>query len=121
MKHGTHELLQFFAYAHLPPHLQEVSKPFCELAQNLLSLGESEFRARAAELIAERETAWQGEPLVNCEEAMAGQKLHEAWKRSKSSEFFEPSTERVRDKVLRLVLEAKDCAVRAVLYQAPGQ
>lgn len=25
-------ILQFFKYEHLPEHLQEVSKPFCELA-----------------------------------------------------------------------------------------
>lgn len=25
-------ILQFFTYQHLPTHLQEVSKPFCELA-----------------------------------------------------------------------------------------
>lgn len=25
-------IAQFFAYEHLPPHLQEVSKPFAELA-----------------------------------------------------------------------------------------
>ena len=25
-------ILQFFIYQHLPTHLQEVSKPFCELA-----------------------------------------------------------------------------------------
>lgn len=25
-------IMQFFAYAHLPPKLQEVSKPFCDLA-----------------------------------------------------------------------------------------
>lgn len=25
-------VLQFFAYAHLPPHLQEVSSAFCDLA-----------------------------------------------------------------------------------------
>ena len=28
----TDYLLQFFAYSHLPPHLQAVSKPFCDLA-----------------------------------------------------------------------------------------
>jgi hypothetical protein len=28
-------LLQFFAYAHLPPHLQDVSRPFSELAHRL--------------------------------------------------------------------------------------
>lgn len=29
-------LLQFFAYEHLPPHLQTVSKPFCELAHAIV-------------------------------------------------------------------------------------
>ena len=29
------DLLRFFAYEHLPPKLQEVSKPFCELAHLL--------------------------------------------------------------------------------------
>lgn len=28
-------LLRFFKYEHLPEHLQEVSKPFCELAEQL--------------------------------------------------------------------------------------
>jgi len=26
-------IMQFFAYAHLPPHLQAISKPFGELAE----------------------------------------------------------------------------------------
>lgn len=30
------ELLQFFAYAHLPEHLQVISKPFGELAQHMV-------------------------------------------------------------------------------------
>lgn len=25
-------ILQFFAYEHLPPHLQEISRPFCDTA-----------------------------------------------------------------------------------------
>ena len=29
-------ILQFFAYAHLPPHLQAVSKPFGDLAYALV-------------------------------------------------------------------------------------
>lgn len=29
-------ILQFFAYAHLPPHLQAVSKPFGDLAQQIV-------------------------------------------------------------------------------------
>jgi hypothetical protein len=61
----TEPLLQFFAYAHLPPHLQEVSKPFAELTNHILTLPRNP----------ERTTA------------------------------------------LRKLLEAKDCAVRAVLYK----
>ncbi|HET9893211.1 MAG TPA: hypothetical protein VFQ42_22225 [Mycobacterium sp.] len=33
-------ILQFFAYEHLPPHLQAVSKPFCELARIIVANGE---------------------------------------------------------------------------------
>ncbi len=29
----TPPIMRYFEYAHLPPKLQEVSKPFCELAQ----------------------------------------------------------------------------------------
>lgn len=30
-------ILQFFAYAHLPAHLQEVSRPFGEMAERIVS------------------------------------------------------------------------------------
>lgn len=33
---GPEHIMQFFAYAHLPPHLQEVSKPFCDLARRIV-------------------------------------------------------------------------------------
>lgn len=29
-------ILQFFSYAHLPAHLQAVSKPFCDLADGIV-------------------------------------------------------------------------------------
>ena len=29
-------ILQFFAYGHLPPHLAQVSKPFCDLAHAIV-------------------------------------------------------------------------------------
>ena len=35
VRHYPNTLLQFFQYAHLPAHLQIVSKPFCDLAQEL--------------------------------------------------------------------------------------
>lgn len=34
---GRHDyLMQFFGYGHLPPQLQEISKPFGDLAQQLI-------------------------------------------------------------------------------------
>lgn len=33
-----HPLLQFFAYEHLPAHLQEISKPFGDLARSLVEI-----------------------------------------------------------------------------------
>jgi hypothetical protein len=61
-------LCQFFSYAHLPAHLQEVSRPFCELVD------------------------------VICEKC--------------------PSNPE-RTMALRKLLEAKDCAVRALIFKAP--
>lgn len=59
-------LLQFFEYSHLPSHLAEVSKPFCDLAHSIV-----------------RDLPSNPERTV----------------------------------ALRKLLEAKDCAVRAVLYK----
>lgn len=60
-------MLQFFAYAHLPEHLQRVSAPFGDLAQQIVETLPS-----------------------NPERTVA----------------------------LRKLLEAKDCAVRALLYKS---
>ena len=60
-------LLQFFTYDHLPSHLQEVSKPFCDLAQHIVATLPS-----------------------NPERTVA----------------------------LRKLLEAKDCAVRALIFKS---
>lgn len=62
-------LLQFFSYAHLPAHLQVVSKPFHDVAE-------------------EMEKTLPDNP-------------------EKTTAF-------------RKLLEAKDCAVRSVLYKEPG-
>lgn len=59
-------ILQFFTYTHLPPHLQDVSRPFCDLADRIAD-GPSNAEATVA---------------------------------------------------LRKLLEAKDAAVRAVLFKA---
>ena len=62
----TDRLLQFFSYAHLPAHLQQVSRQFSDLAEAIVA----------------------GVPQ-NPERTVA----------------------------LRKLLEAKDCAVRAVIYK----
>ncbi len=67
MHPATKSLMQFFVYAHLPPHLQAISKPFAELAEKV------------------------AEGPQNPETTAA----------------------------LRLLLQSKDCAVRAVLYKDP--
>jgi hypothetical protein len=59
-------MLQFFAYDHLPEHLQLISRPFCELAERIVDTLPS-----------------------NPERTVA----------------------------LRKLLEAKDCAVRALIYK----
>ncbi len=64
---GQEPMLQFFTYAHLPAHLQAVSKPFGELAEQMVC------------------------ELPRNPERSAG---------------------------LRKLLEAKDCAVRALLFKA---
>lgn len=62
----TEYLIQFFAHAHLPPHLAAVSKPFGDLAEKIVA-----------------------ELPRNPERTVA----------------------------LRKLLEAKDCAVRALLFK----
>ena len=40
-------LTQFFAYEHLPAHLQETSKPFSDLAKSLMTLPKNPERTTA--------------------------------------------------------------------------
>jgi hypothetical protein len=35
-KNMTDRMLQFFAWEHLPPHLQKISKPFGEMAEKIV-------------------------------------------------------------------------------------
>lgn len=42
MTHPSKEhILQFFSYAHLPPKLAAISKPFCDLAMNMIAEDEN--------------------------------------------------------------------------------
>lgn len=50
-------ILRFFAFAHLPPHLQEVSKPFAELADIIMTLPRSAERTVALRKLLESKDA----------------------------------------------------------------
>lgn len=48
---------QFFAFSHLPPHLQEVSKPFHELSQTIMTLPRNPERTVALRKLLEAKDA----------------------------------------------------------------
>lgn len=50
-------ILQFFTYEHLPPHLQDVSRPFAELAQVLMVLPRNPERTVALRKLLESKDA----------------------------------------------------------------
>lgn len=105
-----HPLMQFFVYAHLPAHLAEASKPFCELAEKLEAMNTIERLNSGYQLIDGLKLAMQRELRKNSESDWTVQKLHEA--RDMAIESYG------LDELLHAVLEAKDCAVRAVLFKA---
>lgn len=53
----TEHILQFFAFAHLPPHLQEVSRPFSELADTIMQLPRNPERTVALRKLLEAKDA----------------------------------------------------------------
>lgn len=50
-------ILQFFAYSHLPPHLQDVSRPFSELAGSIMELPRNPERTVALRKLLEAKDA----------------------------------------------------------------
>lgn len=50
-------IAQFFAYAHLPPHLQAVSQPFAKLAETILGLPRNPERTVALRKLLESKDA----------------------------------------------------------------
>ena len=53
----TEHIEQSFAFAHLPPHLQEVSKPFADLAAAVLTLPRNPERTVALRKLLEAKDA----------------------------------------------------------------
>lgn len=57
MEQQPEHIAQFFAYAHLPAHLQDVSKPFCSLAEEILKLPRNPERTVALRKLLESKDA----------------------------------------------------------------
>ena len=53
----TEHIMQFFAFAHLPPHLQAVSEPFHAMAQKLMELPRNPERTVALRKLLESKDA----------------------------------------------------------------
>ena len=56
-RESTEHIIQFFAYAHLPAHLQVVSAPFGELAEKVLELPRNPERTVALRKLLEAKDA----------------------------------------------------------------
>lgn len=53
----TEHIMQFFAYAHLPPHLQAISAPFGLLAEKIMELPRNPERTVALRKLLEAKDA----------------------------------------------------------------
>jgi hypothetical protein len=53
----TEPILQYFVYAHLPPHLQAISRPFAELAAQVMQLPRNPERTVALRKLLEAKDA----------------------------------------------------------------
>lgn len=94
--------MKFFEYAQLPEHLQAVSRPYCEAALALVRADELPTRALSTDALPE-----------NNERDVAASKLRKAV----TCLGWQPETDALAH-TLRLLLEAKDAAVRSALLGA---
>lgn len=113
----TRPILRYFAWSHLPPHLQTISQPFADLAQLVADpatpLGDF---TREMDAALERIMAALG-PEPSSDEVAANPAAFDEWRAAgwKIQTFgvwWESGEEENRGHCLRLLLEAKDCAVR---------
>jgi len=89
------QLLQFFTYSHLPAHLQKISKPFSDFVNEITKRSFLDFISEIDDLLPS-----------NFEKDACLLKLEIA----RNCKFKS-------DLQYRLILEAKDCAVRAFLLK----
>ena len=111
------QVMQFFRWEHLPPHLQEVSKLFAELAEKLHGMNYDErLRGNAAGL--------SGYDYVK----LLSTRLEKELPKNFMSELCLDKMKETGDacveayplqEILISLLEAKDCAVRTALFKDP--
>lgn len=121
----AHALRQFFSFGHLPDHLKAASEPFASVADavvaNALGSSADEDLVRTTELERDlaRLSAFVAELPVNIESNEAMRKLASIGLDLYSVEVGQRFAH-ITD-VMRILLEAKDCAVRSVLYKEPAE
>lgn len=116
MSQIQHYLLQFFTFAHLPAHLQVASKPFAPVAELIDSAAPQAQVSTAVMALRSDLYALPAGP----ERDVLMDKLDQV-DHVYHNPAFARATPLVCTLSLRLLLEAKDCAVRSILYKRPGE
>lgn len=115
-----HPLLQFFAYDHLPEELQAVSEPFAKLAHEVCRTAcRRQFFGQLLNLFEGQLGMVTALPQQNLESQRAALKICLIMQALLEHGEVLVRDTCVVDEVLRLLLEAKDCAVRSVIYEEP--
>ena len=57
MENANEHIVQFFSFGHLPPHLQEVSRPFAEMVERIMLLPRNPERTVALRKLLESKDA----------------------------------------------------------------
>ncbi len=112
-----HYLMQFFTYAHLPTHLQEVSQPFCEAAALIDAIPDYAPNASLSVLVEDPALSAVRAAIFACVNLTLPNNPEAVWCKGKLWHVFE--TIGSKSQALRILLESKDCAVRAKLYVEP--
>lgn len=117
-------ILQFFDYGHLPDHLQTVSEPFAAAAGKLMTLYTGSVQSNYVLDSADPRRQLHLKLMEhlrtlprNDERSVAFGKLH-LFSEAMVKAHTYPKEEAL-NRMFRLLLEAKDCAVRAVLFKEP--
>jgi hypothetical protein len=120
MEPDVAHILQFFSYDHLPAGLQEVSKLFAIAAQRYAQMTPTELDATRDKIKASYQT-FLGE-LRSAIDTVTPPNQEATWAVIKITEAERAIADfAARSIALRYLLEAKDCAVRAMLAKPQPQ